>query len=75
MREEAAEEAVPRRMFISKQDVEEHGYMLRTARHEHSAECRRRMEKALGMTKRAKRSKKKVGEYVERKTEEDEEVR
>ena len=48
--EEAAEEAVPRRMFIRKQDVEEHGYTLRcpgclsilrrTARQEHSSECR-----------------------------------
>ena len=27
--EEAAEEAVPRRMFTRKQDVEEHGYTLR----------------------------------------------
>ena len=26
MREEAAEEVVPRRMFIRKQDLEEHGY-------------------------------------------------
>ena len=29
MREEATEEAVPRRMFIRKQDVEEHSYTLR----------------------------------------------
>ena len=70
VRERAAEEAVPRRMFIRKQDVEEHGYtsrcpgcvsiLRRTARQEHSAECRRRMEKELRMTERAKKSKKKV---------------
>ena len=85
VREEAAEETVPRRMFIRKQDVEEHGYTTRcpgcvsilrgTARQEHTAECRRRLEKELGMTERAKRAKKKVGEYVEKKMEEDEEVR
>ena len=45
------------------------------ARQEHTAECRRRLEKELGMTERAKRAKKKVGEYVEKKMEEDEEVR
>ena len=85
VRKEAAEEAVPRRIFIRKQDVKEYGYTSRcpgcvsilrgTARQGHSAECRRRMEKELGMTERAKRGKKKVGEYVERKGEEDEEVR
>ena len=85
VREEAAEETVPRRMFIYKRDVEEHGYTTRcpgcvsilrgTARQEHTAECRRRLEKELGMTERAKRAKKKVGEYVEKKMEEDEEVR
>jgi len=58
VREEAAEETVPRRMFIRKQDVEEHGYTTRcpgcvsilrgTARQEHTAECRRRMEKEWG---------------------------
>ena len=46
-----------------------------TARQEHTAECRRRLEKELGMTERAKRAMKKVGEYVEKKMEEDEEVR
>ena len=71
VREEAAEEVVPRRMFIRKQDVEEHGYTIRcpgcvsilrgTARQEPTAECRRRMEKELGMTERANRAKKKVG--------------
>jgi hypothetical protein len=84
VREEAAEETVPRRMFIRKQDVGEHGYTTRcpdcvsilrgTARQEHTAVYRRRMEKELGMTERAKRAKRKVGEYVERKMEEDEEV-
>ena len=68
--EEAAEEVVPRRMFIRKQDVEEHGYTTRcpgcvsilrgTARQEHTAECRRRMEKELGRTQRARMAKKKV---------------
>ena len=55
MREEAADEAVPRRMFIRVLDVDEHGYALRcpgcvtilrgTARQEHSADCRRGLEK------------------------------
>jgi hypothetical protein len=85
MRGEAEGERVPRRMFIKKEDVEEHGYTVRcpgcvsilrgTARQEHSMECRRRLEKELGVTERAKRAKKKVGDYVERKMEEDEEVR
>jgi hypothetical protein len=85
MRGEAVEEAVPRRMFIRKQDVEEHGYTVRcpgcvsilkgTARQEHSTECRRRLERELGMTERAKRAKKKVGEYVEKKMEDDEDAR
>ena len=85
VREEAAEEAVPRRMFIRKQDVEEHGYTTRcpgcvsilrgTARQEHTAECRRILEKEWGMTERAKNAKKKVGEHVEKKMEEDENAR
>ena len=68
---EVVEEAVPRRMFIRKQDVEEHGYTVRcpgcvsilrgTARQEHSTECRRRLERELGMTEMAKRTKEKVG--------------
>ena len=57
VREGAAEEEVPRRMFIRKQDVDEHGYTIRcpgcvsilsgTARQEHTAGCRRRLEKEL----------------------------
>ena len=50
--EEASGEVVPRRMYIRKSDVEEHGYTVRcpgcvsilrgTARQEHSDACRRR---------------------------------
>ena len=82
---EAVEETVPRRMFIRKQDVEEHGYTVRcpgcvsilrgTARQEHTRKCRRRLEKELGMTERAKKAKKKVDEYVEKKMEDDEDAR
>lgn len=82
---EVEEEAVPRRMYIRKEDVGEHGYTLkcpgcvsisrRTSRQEHSAECRRRLEKELGVTDRAKRASKRVNEYVDKKMEEDEKVR
>lgn len=46
-----------------------------TAGQEHSVECRRRLEKEHGVTERAKRAKKKMGEYVGKKMTEDEEVR
>ena len=85
MREEATEEVVPIKIFRRKQDVEEHGHTVRcpgcvsilrgTARQEHSAVRRRRLVRELGMTERAKRAKKKVGEHVEKKIEEDEDAR
>ena len=49
--------------------------LRRTAGHEHSLECMLRLEEELGGTERAKRAKKKVGEYVDKKMEEDDEVR
>ena len=49
--------------------------LRRTARQEHSVERRRRLEKELEVTERAKRAKKKAGEYVKKKMEEVEEVR
>ena len=85
IREEAGRETVPRRMFIRKEDVEEHGYTVRcpgcvsilrgTARQEHTEVCRRRLEKELGGTDRAKQARKKVDDYVEKKMAEDEEAR
>ena len=85
MREEATEEVVPIKIFRRKQDVEEHGHTVRcpgcvsilrgTARQEHSADCRRRLERELGMTERAKKAKKKVGEHVVKKMEDDEDTR
>ena len=77
IREEAGRETVPRRMFIRKEDVEEHGYTVRcpgcvsilrgTARQEHTEVCRRRLEKELGGTDRAKQARKNVDDYVEKK--------
>ena len=53
LREQVKEEVAPRRVFITKGDVEEHGYTSRcpgcisilrgTARQMHSEECRRRL--------------------------------
>ena len=85
VREGATGEAVPRRMYIKKSDVEEHGYtarcpgcisiLRRTARQEHTAECRARIEKELEGTQKARNAKAKLREYEARKTEEDERVR
>ena len=57
IRDEPKGEVVPRRMYIKKSDVEEHGYTVRcpgcisilrgTARQEHSDACRRRLGRGL----------------------------
>ena len=75
-------EAVPRKVYIAKEDLEVHGYtvgcpgcksVLRgTTRQAHTEACRRRMEKELEGTEKADRAKKKVGEYVDKKMVEDE---
>ena len=82
IRDEASGEVVPRRMYIKKSDVEEHGYTVRcpgcisilreTARQEHSDACRRRLEKEIEGTHKAMNAKARMREYVEKKIEEDE---
>ena len=64
-------EAVPRKVYISREDVEVHGYTAKcpgcvsilrgTARQQHSDECRKRLEKELAGTEKAKKAKRKVG--------------
>ncbi len=78
-------EAVPRKVYISKDDFETHGYaagcpgcksVLRgTTRQAHNEACRKRVEKELEGTEKAQRAKKRVGEYVEKKMVEEEEER
>ena len=73
IRDEARNEVVPRRMYIKKSDVEEHGYTVRcfrcisslrgTARQEHSDACRRRLEE----TQKARHAKARMRQYVDRK--------
>ena len=82
---EEEHEAVPRKVYISKDDLEIHGYtvgcpgcesVLRgTTRQGHTEGCRRRVEKELEGTEKAMRAKKKVNEYVDKKMTEDEEAR
>ena len=60
-------EAVPRKVYISREDVEVHGYTVKcpgcvsilrgTARQQHSGECRKRMEKELAGTEKGRREK------------------
>ena len=71
IRNEEQHEAVPRRMYISKDDVEIHGYTQRcpgcvailrgTANQAHSVGCRKRLEEAMSGTDKAERAKRKVG--------------
>ena len=78
-------EAVPRRMYISKDYVEVHGYTQRcpgcvailrgTANQAHSVGCRKILEEAMSGTEKAERAKRKVGEFVDKKMGEEEEVR
>ena len=78
-------EAVPRAVYIRKEDLEKFGYIVgcpgcksvlkRTTRQAHSEECRKRLEAELEETERAKRAKKKKDEFVGRKMEEDAEAR
>ena len=85
IRDEAKGEVVPRRMYIKKSDVEEHGYTVKcpgcisilreTARQEHRDACRRRLEKEMEGTQKAKNAKARIREYVGRKMEEDEHAR
>ena len=85
IREEASGEVVPRRMYIKKSGVEEHGYTVRclgcisiqrrTTRQEHSDACRRRLEKEMEGTQKAMNAKARVREYVEKKMEGDEQAR
>ena len=85
IRDEAKDEVVPRSMYIKKSDVEEQGYtvtcpgcisILRvTARQQHSDACRRRLDKEMEWTQKAKNAKARMREYVDRKMEEDEHAR
>ena len=78
-------EAVPRRMYISKDDVEIHGYTQRcpgcvailrgTANQTHNEGCRKRLEEAMSGTDKADRAKRKVGEFVDKNMGEEEELR
>ena len=77
IRNEARNDVVPRRMYIKKSDVEEHGYTVRcfrcisslreTARQEHSDACRRRSEKEMEGTQKARNAKARMRQYVDRK--------
>ena len=74
-------EAIPRAVYIRKEDLEEFGYTVgcpgcrsilkKTTRQAHSEGCRRRLEAELEETERAKRAKKRKSEFVDRKMEED----
>ena len=78
-------EVVPRKMYITIDDLEKHGYTERcpgciailrgTARQAHTKDCRNRMEEKLKTTEKAMKAKKRVDEYVEKKAAEEEEVR
>ena len=85
VREGATGEAIPRRMYIKKSDVEEHGYTARcpgcisilrgTARQEHTVECRTRIEKEMEGTRKARNAKARLREYETKKMEEGEQAR
>ena len=78
-------ETVPRKVYITKEDLETHGYTAKcpgcisilrgTARQAHIEACRRRVEKELEGTEKARRAKKRIGEYVDKKMAEEEERR
>ena len=78
-------EPVPRKVYISKDDLEVHGYTVGCpgcksalrgmTKQAHTEGCRKRLEKELEGTEKATRAKKKVGEYVDKKMGEEEEVR
>ena len=78
-------EAVPRKVYITREDVETYGYTVKcpggisnlknTAKQAHNDDCRRRLEKELAGTEKAQKAKRKVGEYVDKKMKEDDEVR
>jgi len=86
-RMEAEEEhvAMPRRIYIKKDDLEKHGYMVGcpgcvsilkgTARQAHSEACRKRMETELKNTDRSKAAERRVDEYLEKAIKKDEEKR
>ena len=69
--QEEEQEAVPRKVYISKEDVETFGYTARcpgcvsilrgTARQQHSEQCRKRLEKELAGTEKGAEGKKKGG--------------
>jgi hypothetical protein len=73
-------EAVPRKVYIAREDLEVHGYtvgcpgcksILRgTTRQGHNEACRRRVEKELEGTEKANKAKKRVGEYMDKKMKE-----
>ena len=74
-----------RKVYIAKEDLETHGYTAKcpgctsilrgTTRQAHSEACRRRMEEELKGTEKARRAKKRIGEYTDRKMAEEEEKR
>ena len=82
---EEQHEAVPRIMYITKDDVEIHGYTQRctgciailrgTANQAHTEECRKILEGALSGTDKAERAKRKVGKFVDKKMGEEEDTR
>ena len=75
--DENAHEAVPRSVFITKDDLEENGYtvgcpgckaILRgTTRQLHSKACRKRLEEILQDTDKAKRAKKRMWAFAKNK--------
>jgi hypothetical protein len=66
----------PKRFFITKEDLGEHGYthgcpgckaiLKKTARQGHNEECRKKMEKALAGTDKVNKSKERVDGFVEK---------
>lgn len=74
----------PRRVYVEKKDLEEHGYTARCpgcrsilmgdrARQGHSEECKQRLEKELERTLKARRAKMRKEDHVEKVMEEEEE--
>ena len=76
-------EPVPRKVYITKGDFEEHGYTARcpgcisilrgTTRQAHSVECRKRMESELKGTEKARKAEKRMNDYADKKLAEEEE--
>ena len=76
LKAEVVPEAVPRQMYIQKQDLEEHGYTERcpgcvsilrgTTRQAHLVGCRRRVEKAMEETKKARRAGERMEKFAEK---------